>query len=63
MTENVNLLTLIILLKVDEECRGTQNVIKERKSVLSRKEVENRIEEGRLQAQKIRLLKRLSSIQ
>ena len=50
-------------LKVDEECRGTQNVIKERRSVLSRKEVENRIEEGRLQAQKIRLLKRLSSIQ
>ena len=59
----VELLNKNVVLKVDEECRGTQNVIKERRSVLSRKEVENRIEEGRLQAQKIRLLKRLSSIQ
>ena len=59
----IELLNKNVVLKVDEECRGTQNVIKERRSVLSRKEVENRIEEGRLQAQKIRLLKRLSSIQ
>ena len=46
---------------LENECRKLQDVVKERKAILSRKEIENRMKENRLEAQKRRLLKLLAS--
>ena len=46
---------------LENERRKLQDVVKERKAILSRKEIENRMKENRLEAQKRRLLKLLAS--
>ena len=46
---------------LDTECKKIQDVIKERRAILTRNEIENKMTENRLQAQKKRLLKLLAS--
>ena len=46
---------------LENECRKLQDIVKERRAILSRKEIENRMKENRLEAQKRRLLKLLAS--
>ena len=46
---------------LENECRKLQDVVKERRAILSRREIENRMKENRLEAQKRRLLKLLAS--
>ena len=46
---------------LENECRKLQVVLKERKAIRSRREIENRMKENRLEAQKRRLLKLLAS--
>ena len=46
---------------LENECRKLQDVVKERRAILSRREMENRMNENRLEAQKRRLLKLLAS--
>ena len=46
---------------LETECRKIQDVIKERRAILTRTEIENKMTENRLQAQKKRLLKLLAS--
>ena len=46
---------------LENECRKLQDVIKERRAIRTRREIENRMEENRLEAQKRRLLKLLAS--
>ena len=46
---------------LENECRKLQDVVKERRGILSRREIENRMNENRLEAQKRRLLKLLAS--
>ena len=46
---------------LETECRKIQDVIKERRAILTRTEIENKMTENRLQAQKKRLSKLLAS--
>ena len=46
---------------LEAKCRKLQDIVKERRAILSRKEIENRMKENRLEAQKRRLLKLLAS--
>merc|ERR1712048_987018 len=69
--EEIELATNLSQLEVDKleeekvvlenECRKLQDVVRERKAILSRREIENRMQENRLEAQKRRLLKLLAS--
>ena len=69
--EEIELATNLSQLEVDKleeekvvlenECRKLQDVVKERRAIRSRREIENRMKENRLEAQKRRLLKLLAS--
>jgi len=55
--------TFEVKYQVDEECQLYEQVIRERKGILSRIELENRMEENRLLAKKKRLVKILDELQ